>query len=66
MLSLLTGARTEELRDIRWEHVVAYDSARKSWRPVTEAGWDHGQFAIYVWRSVRQSGDTKTVKSRTR
>lgn len=64
VLSLLTGARTEELRDLRWDHVVAYDETRKSWRPVTEAGWDHGQFAIYVWRSVRQSGDMKTVKSR--
>ncbi|MGP3965937.1 hypothetical protein ACTWPT_59350 [Nonomuraea sp. 3N208] len=62
--SLLTGARTEELRDLRWDHVVAYDEPRRFWRPITEAGWDHDQFAIHVWRSVRQSGDTKTVKSR--
>jgi hypothetical protein len=27
-------------------------------------GWDHEQFAVYVWRSVRKTGDTKTVKSR--
>jgi hypothetical protein len=27
-------------------------------------GFDHEQFAIYVWRSVRASGDTKTEKSR--
>jgi integrase len=32
--------------------------------PVREAGWDHEEFAIYVWRSVRLSGDTKTVLSR--
>jgi integrase len=31
---------------------------------VTEAGWGHRKFAIYVWRSVRASGDTKTKKSR--
>ena len=27
-------------------------------------GLGNEQFAIYVWRSVRQKGDTKTVKSR--
>ncbi|GAA4637789.1 hypothetical protein GCM10023196_093030 [Actinoallomurus vinaceus] len=31
---------------------------------MVEAGWDHEQFAIYVWRSVRRKGDTKTAKSR--
>lgn len=62
--SLLTGARTEEMRDLRWDHVVAFDQARQAWRPVTEAGWEHEQFAVYVWRSVRRSGDTKTSKSR--
>ena len=64
VLSLLTGARTEELRALRWDHVVAYDEASGKWRPVTEAGWEHDKFAIYVWRSVRASGDTKTRKSR--
>lgn len=64
VLSLLTGARTEELRELRWDHVVAYDTAAGRWRPVTEAGWDHDQFAVYVWRSVRATGDTKTRKSR--
>ncbi|WP_246266899.1 site-specific integrase [Nonomuraea typhae] len=64
LLSLLIGARTEELRALTWTHVVAYDKQRKAWRPVAEAGWDHDQFAIYVWRSVRRKGDTKTVKSR--
>jgi site-specific recombinase XerD len=34
------------------------------WRPVTEVGFDHKKFAVYVWRSVREDGDTKTEKSR--
>ncbi|MEV0618586.1 tyrosine-type recombinase/integrase [Nonomuraea sp. NPDC050404] len=63
-LSLLTGARTEELRELAWSHVVAYDQARQEWRPVVEAGWEHDDFAVYVWRSVRSTGDTKTPKSR--
>lgn len=64
VLSLLTGARTEELRELRWDHVVAFDKEADKWRPVTEAGWDHEQFAIHVWRSVRATNDTKTRKSR--
>lgn len=32
--------------------------------PVAEAGFNHERFAIYVWRSVRVHGDTKTEKSR--
>lgn len=64
VLSLLIGARTEELRALTWSHVVAYDEERRAWLPVGEAGWDHEEFAIHVWRSVRQKGDTKTVKSR--
>ncbi|WP_433241538.1 site-specific integrase [Streptosporangium sp. CA-135522] len=64
VLSLLIGARTEELRALLWSHVVAFDEERKAWLPVANAGWEHEEFAIYVWRSVRQKGDTKTVKSR--
>lgn len=64
VLSLLIGARTEELRALTWSHVVAYDEGRRAWLPVGEAGWEHEEFAIYVWRSVRAKGDTKTVKSR--
>ncbi|WP_214107843.1 site-specific integrase [Acrocarpospora catenulata] len=64
VLSLLTGVRTEELRELHWSHLVAFDETRKAWVPVAEAGWDHTEYAIYVWRSVRRSGDTKTVKSR--
>mgnify|MGYP001392321994 CR=1 FL=1 len=64
VLSLLTGVRTEELRALTWSHVVAYDERRQAWLPVDEVGWDHDHFAVHVWRSVRQKGDTKTVKSR--
>jgi integrase len=64
VLSLLTGARTEELRELTWSHLVAYDQERQAWIPLAEAGWAHEEFAIYVWRSVRKSGDTKTNKSR--
>lgn len=48
VMSLLTGARTEELRALRWEHVHL------------EAEPPH----VEVWHSVRRSGDTKTPKSR--
>ena len=42
----------------------AFDEDRQAWCPVDEVGWDQTQFAVYVWRSVRKTGDTKTVKSR--
>lgn len=63
-LSLLTGMRTEEVRGLIWSYVVAHDTDRQAWVPVTEAGWDHAEFAVYVWRSERVTGDTKTRKSR--
>jgi integrase len=50
VVSLLTGARTEELRALRWDH-VHLDDCRLG--PHLE-----------VWRSVRATGDTKTRKSR--
>ena len=51
VLSLLTGARTEELRALRWEHVHLDGS--------------HGVPPhVEVWRSVRDGGDTKTRRSR--
>jgi integrase len=55
VLSLLTGARTEELRALRWEHVHLDDGrrARLSNPPHVE-----------VWRSVREGGDTKTRRSK--
>lgn len=55
VLSLLTGARTEELRALTWDHVdLAGDPDAKP--PVPPY--------IAVWRSVRAGNDTKTRKSR--
>jgi len=51
VMSLLTGARTEELRALTWAH-VDLDAEP----PVPPH--------IMVWRSVRLGGDTKTRKSR--
>ncbi|MEU7746830.1 tyrosine-type recombinase/integrase [Nonomuraea sp. NPDC049158] len=64
VISLTTGIRTEEARVLRWDHVVAWIPQLKSWRPVTEVGFKHKRFAIYVWRADRVGGDTKTPKSR--
>ena len=54
-LSLLIGARTEELRALTWTHV---DLAG---RPAADPPVPP---SIRVWRSVRATGDTKTRKSR--
>jgi integrase len=64
VVSLLTGIRTEEARALCWSHVVIWVADGAVWVPVTEAGFDHERFAIYIWRSVRAHGDTKTEKSR--
>ena len=61
-LSLLTGLRTEEVRALRWDHVVAW--VQGQWQPVSQAGFDHEQLAVFVWRADRAGGDTKTPKSR--
>jgi integrase len=55
VLSLLLGARTEELRALTWDHVdlVGHPDADPEVLP-----------SIEVWRSVRAGGDTKTRKSR--
>lgn len=55
VVSLLTGARTQELRALRWEHVHldGDPDAQPQVPPYME-----------VWRSVREGGDTKTRKSR--
>ena len=63
-LSVLTGVRTEEARALQWSHVVAWVEDAGQWQPVTMAGFDHEKLAVYVWRSVRAGGDTKTKKSR--
>ena len=55
VVSLLTGARTEELRALTWANLdLDGDATTSPPRPPT----------IQVWRSVRTGGDTKTAKSR--
>ena len=34
------------------------------WQQVGEAGFDHEQLAVFVWRADRAGGDTKTPRSR--
>ena len=55
VVSLVVGARTEELRALAWDH-VDLDGKPDADTPVPPS--------IQVWRSVRESGDTKTKKSR--
>lgn len=55
VLSLLIGARTEELRALTWDHVDLI--GKPDAVPVVLP-------SISVWRSVREGGDTKTKKSR--
>ena len=55
VVSLLTGARTEELRALRWDH-VHLDGQPGARPPIPPH--------IEVWRSVREGGDTKTRQSR--
>ena len=69
VLSLLVGIRTEEARALRWDHLVTWVDDFAGWQPVTTAGFDparadEDRYAIYVWRSERHGGDTKTEKSR--
>ena len=55
VVSLLTGARTEELRALTWRH-VDLDGDPLAEPPMPPS--------IQLWRSVRANGDTKTRKSR--
>ncbi|GAB3003573.1 site-specific integrase [Amycolatopsis acidiphila] len=55
VLSLLIGARTEELRALTWNHVNLGVHVGSNSPTV---------HSISVWRSVRAGGDTKTRKSR--
>jgi integrase len=55
VVALLTGARTEELRALRWAHV---HMGRTAGTPTAAASH------LEVWRSVRTHGDTKTRRSR--
>ena len=70
VLNLLVGIRTEEARSLRWDHVVSWvDASLPDGSPLPARGsippWaSEDQYAIYVWRSERHGGDTKTEKSR--
>jgi integrase len=55
VLSLTAGIRTEEARELRWDH-VDLDGDLGAPRPVPPS--------VAVWRSVRQGGHTNTAKSR--
>lgn len=55
VVSLLTGARTEELRALTWDHVDLLG------RPDADPPVPPH---MLVWRSVRAGGDTKTERSR--
>jgi integrase len=55
VLSILIGARTEELRALTWDHVDLEGNPAAN-PPVPPS--------IMVWRSVRARGKTKTKKSR--
>src|SRR4051812_37115051 len=55
VVSLLTGARTEELRALLWSDVDLL-----GWPDLTPPVPP----SMAVWRSVRASGDTKTRRSR--
>ena len=55
VLSLTVGIRTEEARELRWDH-VDLDGDPNATRRIPPS--------VAVWRSVRQGGDTKTAKSR--
>jgi integrase len=53
VLSLTTGLRTEEIRALRWDHVDLKGDPGTD--PPTPPH-------VYVWRSVRGHGDTKTLR----
>jgi integrase len=55
VLSLTVGVRTEEARQLCWDH-LDLDGDPEAAPPVPPS--------VAVWRSVRQGGDTKTPKSR--
>jgi integrase len=55
VVSMLTGARTEEMRALTWDH-VDLEGVPDAEPPIPPS--------IEVWHSVRDCGDTKTKKSR--
>jgi integrase len=62
VVSLTVGLRTEEVRALRWDHVTA--RVDDQWLPATITRFDCEQLAVFVWRSVRVHGETKTERSR--
>lgn len=60
IVSLLSGARTEEVRPLTWSHVHVPPEGIGP----EENEEDKPKAHIDVWRSVRVGGDTKTRKSR--
>ncbi len=64
ILWLLTGLRTEEVRALEWDHVVAWVGCQ--WEPVSEAGFDHEQLAVFVWREARSFACSALVDVRSR
>jgi integrase len=56
VVSMLTGARTEELQALRWQHVHL--------DPIQGPGSTVGPPYVEVWRSVRANTEAKTKKSR--
>jgi integrase len=55
VLSLTVGIRTEEARELHWDH-VDLDGDASTAPPIPPS--------VAVWHSVRQGGDTKTARSR--
>jgi len=55
VLSLTVGIRTEEARELCWDH-IDLEGDPNATRPIPPS--------VAVWHSVRQGGDTKTAKSR--
>ena len=47
-MSLLIGLRIEEVRTLRWDHVLAWVEGQ--WEQVSEAGFDHEQL-VHTTRS---------------
>jgi len=53
VLSLLAGIRTEEVRALRWDHVVTWVDDSAGWQQVTVAGVDPGRAGEDRFRDLR-------------
>ena len=65
---LVRAIRQAERDDLVGRNVASLVKPPKGqggqWVPVAEAGFDHEQVAVFVWRAERAGGDTKTPESR--